>query len=142
MYQAFITWLIFFFFFFSLFRHEKIFVNMLFYYFFAIIILFNNCCNTFIDWIFSSVKNKWLAKFIINTYNFVIKTARNMILIFFSIWSNIFSLLLLTPFKIEIFKIFDIDIMRLIFICFHQQIQNFNLIYEQANPSYFNSKID
>ena len=83
-------------------RHGKIFIKMFFYYFFAILFFFNNSFNKFIDCIFSSAKNKWFAKSIINTYSFVSKTARNMFLIFYSVWSTIFFLSLpLTPFKID-----------------------------------------
>ena len=37
-----------------------------------------NCFNKFIDCILLSVKNNWSPKFIINTYNFASKTARNL----------------------------------------------------------------
>ena len=50
---------------------------------------FNNCYNKFIDSIFSSVKNNWLAKSIINTYNFVSKSAKNVLLIHFGVSINI-----------------------------------------------------
>ena len=50
-----------------------------FYHFFTTFIFFKNCFNKFIDCIFSSVKNKWFTKFIINTYNFASKTARSVL---------------------------------------------------------------
>ena len=78
---------------------------MLFYcFFFAIITLFKNCFNKFIDCIFPSVKNNWLAKSIINTNNFVSNTAKNMILIFFSIWSVFISVITFNSFYIT-FKV-------------------------------------
>ena len=80
------------------FRHDKIFIKIIFYHFFAIIIFFKKCFNKVIDCIFPSVKNDWFAKFIINKYNFVSKTARNMILIFFSIWSIFVSIIYLQSF--------------------------------------------
>ena len=81
-YPAFITWLNSSF---ILYSHYKIFIEIFSYYAFIIIRLFKNCFNKFIDFIFSSLRNNWLAKFIINTYNFVSKTAKSMFLIFFSI---------------------------------------------------------
>ena len=61
--------------------------------FFAAIILFKNCFDKFINYIFFTVKNNWFAKFIINANSFINKIARNMILIFFSIWSAFFSII-------------------------------------------------
>ena len=77
-------------------RHKKIFVKMDFYYLFNH--LFKNCFNESINCIFSSLKNNWLAKYIINTHNFIIKTVRNMIFIFFSVWSIIISITTFDPF--------------------------------------------
>ena len=54
------------------------FIKMFIYQFFAIIILFKNCINEFINCIFTSINSNWFAKFIINTYNFTSKTARNL----------------------------------------------------------------
>ena len=42
-----------------------------------------NCFNKFISSIFTSKNNNWLSKPIINANNFVSKTTRNVILIFF-----------------------------------------------------------
>ena len=50
--------------------------------------LFKNCFNKFISSIFTSVKNNWFTKSIINKNNFVSKTTRNVILIFF--WARTF----------------------------------------------------
>ena len=94
-YAAFVTWLKSFFIFYS---HDKIFIEMIFYHIFTIILLFKNCFNKYIDCIFTSVKNSWFAKSIINTYNFVSKPARNMFLILFSIWSIIISIITVNSF--------------------------------------------
>ena len=80
-YSAFITSLRYSFMFYI---HEQIFVKMVFYHLFAIFIFFKNCTNKFMDYIFSSVKNNCLA-------DFISKPARNMCVIFFSIWSTVAS---------------------------------------------------
>ena len=64
---------------------------MLFHIFFPIIKLFKNFFNRFINCIFTSIKNNWFPKIIINTYNVISKITWNMTLIFFSIWSIITS---------------------------------------------------
>ena len=79
-----VTWLRLFFFI----SHDQIFNEMFFHYFFTVFILFKNCFNKFISSIFTSVKNTWLTKFLINTNKFVSKTTTNVILIFF--WARIF----------------------------------------------------
>ena len=61
----------------------EFFIEIVFHYFFTVFTLFKNCFNKFIWSIFTSVKNTWLTKFLINTNKFVSKTARNVILIFF-----------------------------------------------------------
>ena len=48
--------------------------------------------NEFINCIFFPAKNNWLAKFIINTHKLVKKSARNVWLTFFSVWSIIPSI--------------------------------------------------
>ena len=53
---------------------------------------------------FSFVKNNWFARFIISTYNFVSKTSRNMILIFFNIRSISIFIITFNSFHIT-FKI-------------------------------------
>ena len=65
------------------FSHNLIFVEMFFHYFFTVFTLFKNCFNKFISSIFTSVKNNWFMKFIINTNKFMSETTRNVILIFF-----------------------------------------------------------
>ena len=96
-YPVCITWLKMFFFFLS---HDRIFVKMFFYCFFTVTKLFKHRLNKTISCIFTPVKNNWLAKFIIDTNKFISKNARNVILIFFSIRTTCF-LLLLTLFKIH-----------------------------------------
>ena len=49
--------------------HNEIFVKMFFHYIFTAIILFKNCFNKFKS-TFNSIKNNWLAKFIITTNKF------------------------------------------------------------------------
>ena len=83
---------------FIFYRHDKIFIKMIFHDYLAIIILFKNCFNKFIGCIFSSVKNNWLAKSIINTYNFVSKIAKNVFMIYFSTRSILLSSLLWTTY--------------------------------------------
>ena len=68
---------------FFLFTHDQIVLKVFFHYCFAVIILFKNCFNKFISCIFASISKNWLSKSIINTNNFVRKTTRNMIMIFF-----------------------------------------------------------
>ena len=70
------------------FIHYEIFIKMFFHYFSTIFILFKNCSNKFISCIFISINNNQLTKFIINTNNFISKTTRNVILIFFRIWPS------------------------------------------------------
>ena len=65
-----VTWLNFFFFF----SYDQIFVEMFFHDLFTVFIRFKNCLNKFISSIFTSVKNNWFSKFIINTNKFVSKT--------------------------------------------------------------------
>ena len=72
---------------FIIYSHDKISIKVLFCHRSKILILIKNCNNELINCIFSSVKNDWFAKFTINIHNFFSKTARNMILIFFSIGS-------------------------------------------------------
>ena len=68
---------------FFFFTHDQIFVKVFVHYSFAILIFFKNCFNKFISSIFTSTNNNWLSKSIINANNFVSKTTRNVILIFF-----------------------------------------------------------
>ena len=75
-----VTWLKLFFFFFT---YDQIFLKVFFYYLFTTLILLRNCFNKFISTIFTSKINNWLTKSIINTNNFLSKTTRNVILIFF-----------------------------------------------------------
>ena len=78
---------------FMFFRHGKIFIKMPFYYFCSIIILFHTCFNKFIYCVFfSAVKSNWLPTFIINQNKFESKTAMNVFLILFSVWSINFSI--------------------------------------------------
>ena len=79
-YPANVTWLKIFLVFFS---DDQIFVEMFFHYFFIVFIGFIDCFNKFRSSIFTSVKNHWFTKSIINTNKFVSKTTRNVILIFF-----------------------------------------------------------
>ena len=58
---------------------------MFFITFFPILILLKNCFNKFISRIFTSINSCWLSKSIINTKNFVSKTTRNMIFVFFCV---------------------------------------------------------
>ena len=73
---------------FFFFTHDQIFVKVLFHYFFTILILFKNHFNEFISSIFTSRKNYWVSKFIINTNKLVSKTTKNVILIF--LWVKTF----------------------------------------------------
>ena len=74
---------------------------MLFDHFFEIIIPFKNDFNKSVNCNYIPVKNNWFTKYIINTNNFLGKAARNVFLIFFSVWSIIFVSLPLTPFKTD-----------------------------------------
>ena len=65
------------------FSYDQIFVEMFFHYFFAVLIILKNCFNKFISCIFAYKNNNWLTKLIIDVNNFVSKTTRNVILIFF-----------------------------------------------------------
>ena len=73
--------------FFIIYSQDTIFVK-LFYNRSTAPILIKNCCNKFIDCIFSSVENNWLAKSVVNAHNFTNKNARNMLLTFFSTGST------------------------------------------------------
>ena len=60
----------------------KFLLKFFFNYFFTVIILFKNCFDKFIGSIFTSIKNSWFSKFIINANKFIGNTARTVILIF------------------------------------------------------------
>ena len=83
---------------FFFFSHNQFFIKIFFYYFFAMFIFFKNCFNKFIGCIFTPINNGWFSKFIINANNFISKTTRNMVLIFFCIRTFI----ALTFFKITL----------------------------------------
>ena len=83
---------------FILYSHDKIFIKVLFYHLFTIPILLKNHFNKLVDCLFSSVKNNWLVKSIVKTYNFVSKTARNMSLVFFSLRTITTSMIIPNPF--------------------------------------------
>ena len=68
---------------FFFFSYDQIFVEMFFHHFFAVLIILKNCFNKFIGCIFAYKNNNWLIKLIIDVNNFVSKTTRNVILIFF-----------------------------------------------------------
>ena len=67
---------------FFFFTHDQISIKVFVHYFSAVLILLKHCFNKFISSIFASKNNNWLSKPIINTNNFVSKTARRVILIF------------------------------------------------------------
>ena len=67
------------------FTHDQIFIKVFFCYFFTILIIHKNSFNKLISCIFTSRNNNWLTKYIININNFVSKTTRNVILIFFCV---------------------------------------------------------
>ena len=97
-YPAFITWLKSLFIFY---RHNKVFVKMFFLinfleYLYSSRIALVNLFTRF----FPLIRTAFLTKFIVNTNNFVRKIVRNMCLIFLSVSSIIFSLLL-TLFRIH-----------------------------------------
>ena len=77
-----VTSLILSFFFFS---YDQIFVKLFFHYFFTVLILIKNCFNNFISSVFTPKNNSRFTKSIINANNFVSKTTRNMIMVFFSV---------------------------------------------------------
>ena len=70
---------------FFFYTHGQIFVKVLVHYFSAVLVLLKNCFNKFISCIFSSINSKSLSKPYINTNNFVSKTTRSVILIFFCV---------------------------------------------------------
>ena len=70
---------------FFFYTHDQMFVKVFVHYFFAKFILLMNCFNKFISCIFTSINTNWLSKSIINTNNFISKTTRNVILIFFCV---------------------------------------------------------
>ena len=63
----------------------KFLLKCLFITFFAIFILLKNCFNKFISCIFTPINNNLPSKPIINTNNFISKTTRNVVLIFFCV---------------------------------------------------------
>ena len=71
--------------FFLFFIHDQKFLKVFFLLFFTVLILLKNCFNKFISSIFTPKNNNWLTKPIINTNNFVSKTARNVLLILFCV---------------------------------------------------------
>ena len=75
-----VAWLILVFFFFS---YDQVFVKLFFHYFFTEFILSQNCFNKFISSVLTLKNNNWHTKSIINANNFVSKTTRNMIMVFF-----------------------------------------------------------
>ena len=64
---------------------DQIFLKVFVYYISAIFILLKNYFNKFKTCIFTSVSKSWFSEPIINTNNFVSKTTRNVILIFFCV---------------------------------------------------------
>ena len=62
-----------------------------FNYLFTVIILFKNSFDKFSGSIFTSIKNSWFSKFIINANKFIGNTARNVILIFVCVRTIFFS---------------------------------------------------
>ena len=72
-----------FFIFFS--TYDYVFIEIFSHNFFTILVFIKNYLNKFKNCIFSSVQHNTFTVFIINTHNFISKTTRNMILIFFGI---------------------------------------------------------
>ena len=68
--------------FFFLCWHDKVFVKTFFYHSATIIVLTKECFNKFVNIILSSAQDIFFTEFIVNTNNFISKTARNMILKF------------------------------------------------------------
>ena len=89
-------------FFFFFFANDQIFVKVFFHYCFTVFKLFRDRFNKFKSSIFASKSNYWLTKFIINTNNFVRKTTRNVILMFFLIRTFIIFNILQITLKISI----------------------------------------
>ena len=83
-------------------KSDKSFLKCVFITFQRFFILIRNLCNEFMNSIFSSVKSNWFAKSIINAHDFISKTARNMLLVFFGIGSITIFVSLWHPFLKQI----------------------------------------